>query len=119
MMSERLGSACFRMVMIVAEQVLDAATRRRHQPKHDAACRYNAEADVVIWLPRNHTLNSLAIRFHCGYLICFTGLVDGFGNPRLFRLASRTIMVRLLGLDGVYTVGRFYEVLSKSVLASH
>ena len=60
-MSDCLGSACFRMVMIVAEQVLDAAIRRRQQPKHDTACRHNAEADVDFWLPRNHTLNSLFI----------------------------------------------------------
>jgi hypothetical protein len=63
-MSDCLGSACFRMVMIVAEQILDAAIRRRQQPKRDTACRYNAEADVDIWLPRNHTLNSLFI-FPC------------------------------------------------------
>ena len=60
-MSDRLGSVCFRVVMIAPEQVLDAAIRRRQQPKHDAACRYNAEADVDFWLPRNHTLNLLFI----------------------------------------------------------
>ena len=49
--SECLGSACFRIVMIVAEQVLDAAMRSRQQPKHDTACRDNAEADVNFWLP--------------------------------------------------------------------
>ena len=43
-MSECLGSACFRMVMIVAEQVLDAAIRSRQQPKHDTACRNDAES---------------------------------------------------------------------------
>ena len=58
MMSGCLGSACFRMVMIVAEQVLDAAMRSREQPKHDTACRHNAEAEVDLWLPRNHTFNS-------------------------------------------------------------
>lgn len=45
------GSDCFRMVMIVVEQVLDAAKRRRQQPKHDAASRNHAEADVNFWLP--------------------------------------------------------------------
>lgn len=59
-MSDCLGSVCFRM-MIVAAQELEAATRSRQQPNHDTACRYNAEADMDIWLPRNHTLNSLFI----------------------------------------------------------
>ena len=51
MMSGWLGNACFRVVVIAAAQVLDAATQRRQQPKHDTACRDNAEADVNFWLP--------------------------------------------------------------------
>ena len=58
-MNEYFGSAGFRMVMIVAKQVLKGTMRSRLQPKHDTACRDNAEADVDCWLPRNHTLNSL------------------------------------------------------------
>lgn len=57
-MSGCFGSVCFRMVMIVPKEVLDAAKRRRQQPKHDTACRENAEADVNFWLPKNHALNS-------------------------------------------------------------
>ena len=55
------------VMMIVAEQLFNGAMRSRLQPKHDTACRYNAEADVDFWLPRNHTLNSLfAIPYRVG-----------------------------------------------------
>lgn len=57
--SNYLVGACLRMMMIAPEQVLDAAIGRRQQPKHDAACRNNAEADVEFWLERNHTLKLL------------------------------------------------------------
>ena len=66
------GRTCFRKVTIVTKQVLDAAIGRRQQPKHDTAGHHNAEADVKLWLPRNHTLNSLFI----------ARLRTGRGDPR-------------------------------------
>ena len=42
---------CFRVVMIVPEQMLDVAIRRRQQPNHDAARRNDAETGVNLWLP--------------------------------------------------------------------
>ena len=42
---------CFCVVMIVPAQLLDVAIRSCHQPKHDAARRHDAEADVNLWLP--------------------------------------------------------------------
>ena len=56
-MSECPGSVCFRMVMIVGEQMLNAAKRGRQQPKHDTASRNDAEGGRNLLLAVGHALS--------------------------------------------------------------
>lgn len=50
-----------RGVMIEAEQVLDTAIGSRQQPEHHGDRRSDAEGNVELWLPGNHTFSSLFI----------------------------------------------------------
>ena len=74
------------LVMIVAEQVLDAAIRRRQQPKRDTSRRSDAESERKLLLAVRHAFSPLNCPRDChactqGYL-----LVHGI-NVLCFRLA--------------------------------
>ena len=56
-MSDCPGSVCFRMVMIVGEQMLNAAKRGRQQPKQDTASRNDAEGGRNLLLAVGHALS--------------------------------------------------------------
>lgn len=58
-MSDCLGSVCFRMMMIVAAQVLEAATRNRQQPKPDTSRRSDAESERKLLLAVRHAFSPL------------------------------------------------------------
>jgi hypothetical protein len=65
MMSECRGSVCTRVVMIVAQQVFDAAIRRRQQPKPNTSRRSDAENERKLLLTVRHAFSPSSCHHDC------------------------------------------------------